>query len=239
MNTKVVKPKLIDDVLVNPGMGFTTFQRFNGDALNEGKGWTEGFPIEYQPFTGRLENDRYPNTSIAYHRLYWRFLEPEEGQYNWALLDKALETAKQRKQQLMFRVAPFGTREGTDVPDWYRNMVGEPKKRELPVHNWRVNPEDPRYAHHFGKLIRALGQRYDGHPDLDSVDLSIIGAWGEGAGSEFLTQATRESLIDAYVDAFRSTPMMMLLTDERTNQYGLSRAPVGWRADCLDRKSVV
>ena len=42
-----VRPKEIDEVLVNPGMGFTTFQRFNGDRLNEGLEWTEGFPIEY------------------------------------------------------------------------------------------------------------------------------------------------------------------------------------------------
>jgi hypothetical protein len=229
----VVKPKLINDVLVNPGIGFTTFQRFNGDRLNEGKSWTEGFPIEYQEFTGSLENQDYPMTSIAYYRLYWRFLEPEEGVYNWALIDQALETARSRSQQLMFRVAPFGTREGSDVPDWFRAMVGESKKEELPYHNWRVNPEDPRYVKHFTALIRAMGERYDGHPDLDSVDLSIVGAWGEGGGSKFLTQSTREALVDAYADTFKKTPLMMLLTDERTNQYGLSRANVGFRVDCL------
>jgi len=36
--------------LTNPGMGFMTFQRFNGDNLNKGDGWTEGFPIDYQSF---------------------------------------------------------------------------------------------------------------------------------------------------------------------------------------------
>ncbi|AZS15611.1 hypothetical protein [Paenibacillus lutimineralis] len=41
----VTRPKVIDDVLINPGIGFMTFQRFNGDKLNEGKGWTEGFPM--------------------------------------------------------------------------------------------------------------------------------------------------------------------------------------------------
>ena len=40
----VVRPQVIDDVLVNPGIGFMTFQRFNGDTLNEGKKWTEGYP---------------------------------------------------------------------------------------------------------------------------------------------------------------------------------------------------
>ena len=37
-----VKPKEIHDVLTNPGIGFTTFQRFNGDTLNPGPWWTEG-----------------------------------------------------------------------------------------------------------------------------------------------------------------------------------------------------
>lgn len=229
--TVVVKPRLIQDVLVNPGIGFTTFQRFNGDKLNDGKGWTEGFPIEYGPFTGSLDNGDHPPTSIAYYRLYWRFLEPEEGCYAWEMIDRALEAAKQHKQQLMFRVAPYGTREGSDVPDWYRRKVGEASG--LPIHNWRVDPENPLYVQHFGGFIRALGERYDGHPDLDSVDVSIIGAWGEGAGSELLQQHTREALVDAYIDTFKQTPLMMLLTDEKTNTYGLSRAPVGYRVDCL------
>ena len=32
--TVVIRPKEIDAVLVNPGMGIQTFQRFNGDAIN-------------------------------------------------------------------------------------------------------------------------------------------------------------------------------------------------------------
>jgi hypothetical protein len=35
--TVVVHPKLIHDVLVNPGMGIQAFQRFNGDSLNAGE----------------------------------------------------------------------------------------------------------------------------------------------------------------------------------------------------------
>jgi hypothetical protein len=35
-NDVVVRPHAIDVVLVNPGMGMETFQRFNGDALNAG-----------------------------------------------------------------------------------------------------------------------------------------------------------------------------------------------------------
>jgi hypothetical protein len=228
---KTIRPVEIDDVLVNPGIGFMTFQRFNGDALNEGTKWTEGYPIVYQPFKGSLENPDHPATSIAYFRVYWKFIEPKQAEYNWELIDTALRTANDRKQTLMLRIAPYGTGKDNDVPDWYRAMLGE--EPGLQVQKWRTNPEDPRYVRHFGKMIRALGSRYDGHPGLESVDLSIVGAWGEGAGSEDLTPATRQGLVDAYLEAFHKTPLVMLLTDEKTNKYGLSKRDVGWRVDCL------
>src|SRR5215472_8139177 len=60
----VVRPREIHDVLVNPGMGITTFQRFNGDALNPALGWSEEGP------TARIEQAAtppdFPDTSIAY-----------------------------------------------------------------------------------------------------------------------------------------------------------------------------
>jgi hypothetical protein len=110
-------------------------------------------------------------------------------------------------------------------------MVGP--EENLPEQKWRTDPEDPRYVEHFGGMVRALGARYDGHPDLESVDLSILGAWGEGAGSARLSQKTREALVDSYLDAFPKTHLVMLLTDEKTNRYGLSKRNVGWRVDCL------
>lgn len=231
-----VVPKEIDSVLNNPGIGFMTFQRFNGDTLNRGLGWTEGDPIKYQPFTGSLANKGYPATSIAYFRVYWRFLEPEEGKYNWPLIDQALKTAAERGQALMLRVAPYGegTSKGNDVPDWYRAQTGA-RQEWIPDGGggWRVDPEDPRYAQKFGALIAAIGKRYDGHPNLEAVDLSIVGFWGEGRGSGILQQTTREALVDAYTDHFTKTPLIILLTDKKTQSYALSKANVGWRVDCL------
>ncbi len=229
----VVRPKEIDDVLVNPGIGFMTFQRFNGDELNTGTRWTEGYPIIYQEFHGRLENNDHPMTSLAYFRVYWKFVEPEEGRYQFEMIDKVLRTAASRGQTLLLRIAPYGTEPDNDVPDWYRKKVGAESGQSLPEKKWRTDPEDPRYAACFGRMIRVLGARYDGHPDLESVDLAIVGAWGEGAGSELLSPKTREALVSSYLEAFASTPLIMLLTDPKTNGYGLSRRDVGWRVDCL------
>ena len=231
----VIRPKEIDEVLNNPGMGFMTFQRFNGDELNEGSGWTEGFPIDYQEFDGDLSNLNYPSTTIAYWRIYWKYMEPEEGAYRWDMLDRALEMARSRGQTLILRIAPHGTGDDKDVPQWYRTMVGTENEWNYnnPVNKWVVDPEDPRYALYFGGLIRALGQRYDGHPDLEAVDLSIVGAWGEGAGSELLSQPTREALVNSYTDSFRKTPLIALLMDKETNMYANSQIPLGWRVDCI------
>ena len=250
----VVKPKVFDGVLTNPGIGFTTFQRFNGDALNTGTKWTEGFPINYQPFNGSLQNKDFPDTRIAYFRIYWRFIEPQEGVYDWSLIDKALQTAHARHQTLMLRIAPYGSQENTDVPAWYRTLTKEPLRKApsdgrhsawAPPANrnqpswapyepqWMVDPMNPAYAHFFGDLIRALGTRYDGDPDLNLVDISIVGPWGEGAGTTDLTTDVMKSLIDSYVDSFHKTPLVIQPTDPKTVGYALSKANVGWRADCL------
>jgi hypothetical protein len=254
VRTVVVKPKPFDGVLTNPGIGFTTFQRFNGDALNAGTDWTEGFPIQYQPFHGSLKNPDFPDTTIAYFRIYWRFIEPQQGVYDWSLIDKALQTAHARHQTLMLRVAPYGTNPKNDVPAWYRTVAGEPYQpagsdgrhpafarpanSKLPgwakyEPQWMVDPTNPAYAHFFGDAIRALGARYDGNPDMNLVDISIVGPWGEGAGTTDLPTSVMKNLMDSYLDSFHKTPLVVQLTDPKTVGYVLSKENVGWRADCL------
>jgi hypothetical protein len=249
--TVVVRPVEIYDVLNNPGIGFMTFQRFNGDNLNKGKGWTEGLPPVYQDFDGDLLNKNYPQTTIAYFRVYWRYMEPEPGKYNWAMIDKALRTAAERGQTLMLRIAPYGEDEN-DVPGWYRIMVG--KEDKYLSGKWRIDPEDPRYVQYFGSMIKALGQRYDGHPDLESVDVSIVGFWGEGEGSHLLSDNTRLSLLNCYLDNFKRTPLTFQPVngdapdpgklvnglpiaaswpDGRNNGTGPQMRYLGYRLDCL------
>ena len=55
-------------------------------------------PDPWAPVPGRgpvldppAPNPFNPQTTIAYWRVYWRFMEPEQGQYRWDMLDRALE----------------------------------------------------------------------------------------------------------------------------------------------------
>lgn len=255
-----VRPTEIFDVLNNPGIGFTTFQRFNGDSLNVpgsypgGGDWDEGLPIVYQPFDGDLTNKNHPLTTIAYFRVDWAYVETAPGVYNWPMIDKALKTAAERGQTLILRVVPY-----TDVKDdkfgipvWFRKMVGKAKTELSP--GWSFDPEDPGYLQYYGGMIRALGQRYDGHPDLELVDVSIVGLWGEGEGTHLLTDKTRIALINCYLDNFKKTHLNFqpvngdapdpgvcvsgtniaaYWPDGRNNGTGPQMRHLGYRMDCV------
>ena len=58
----VVRPKEIHDILVNPGMGITTFQRFNDQAIYPGLSWSEVGP-ESRVDDASAEPD-FPETSV-------------------------------------------------------------------------------------------------------------------------------------------------------------------------------
>jgi len=222
-------------ILTNPGMGFKTFQRFNGDLNNGGTGWTEGFPIEYQPDRGTLVTPEHPMCSLMYFRIYWRFLEPEQGQYQWDMVDKVLATAKARGQTIYLRVAPYGNPGGeisNDLPDWFREAYPEEYTGEHTY--WRVDHEARPFISHFGRFVSALAERYNGHPSLECVDISIIGFWGEGEGTDVISQAAREALLEPYLFGFKDTLLVLQLTDPATVKYCADNHPhVGWRVDCL------
>ncbi len=77
-NVVVVRPKEIHDVLVNPGMGITTFQRFNGQEPNPPLNWSEVGPVAKLPLAATSPD--FPEASVSYCRWYWNVLEPEHRQ---------------------------------------------------------------------------------------------------------------------------------------------------------------
>jgi hypothetical protein len=42
-----------------------------------------------------------------------------------------------------------------------------------------------------------------------------------------------KKLIDTFLESFRKTPLLILLQGKESHFYAASRAPVGWRQDCL------
>jgi hypothetical protein len=234
--TTIIRPTEIDDVLINPGMGFSTFQMFNGDNITPFHDVLNEADLKAFGNSASVENNDHPPTSIAYFRMQWSFIEPAPGKYRWDFIDGLLSIAHKKHQTLMLRISPYRSdadEPSQDVPAWYRKMAG-PNTR-FPTPKWLVDPEDPLYAKYFGAMIRALGQRYDGHPDLESIDVSILGSAGEGGGTELLTEQTMKNLVDPYIESFRQTPLISLLHGKKHIEYLKSNASnfPGWRQDCL------
>jgi hypothetical protein len=214
-----VRPAEIDSVLVNPGMGFTTFYSFNGDSINT----------------------NHPNSSIAYFRWYWDDLEPKENRPTFGMIDSLLAIARERGQKIAFRVMCQNGHEMADkrendhreVPEWYRNSGagGFPYPNGV---SWQPDYDDPLFLDKHGQLIRALGERYDGHPGLDHVDIGSIGHWGEWHSTvgPLPSADNWRALIDIYLESFTRTPLVMNIDGDEALAYAVARG-TGWRADCL------
>ncbi|MBB6144249.1 hypothetical protein HNQ77_002201 [Silvibacterium bohemicum] len=228
--TTVVRPVETQEILVNPGMGIQTFQRYNGDALNSGVKWSEEGPVD--KLRSPAESVDFPQSSVAYCRWHWATLEPEQGKIRWEIIDLALAEARRHGQRLAIRLMPYDP--DHPLPKWYRESgarhANSASAKDANI--WQPDFSDPLYFKYWSALVTEAGRRYDGHPDLDSVDISTVGYWGEGWSDYMPEFPVQKKLIDVYLKAFRKTPLLMNFDQPDALVYGTSHG-AGWRLDCL------
>jgi len=228
----IVKPKEIHDVLINPGMGFTTFHHFNKDHVGKGSDWDSQNVEDLLQPDGDLKYCEYPPSSIAYFRWYWDEIEPEQGRYRWELIDQTIEQARRNGQKLAFRLMP---QNGVPkAPAWYRAIA--PGFTYEEGKSWMPDYESPLFRKHFGNLVAALAERYDGHPGIDHIDMGIVGRWGEwhtsGTGHPMPSMDTQVEFVDLYRHAFTKSWLVMLIGGGEAMAHAIQQG-TGWRADCL------
>jgi len=216
--TVVVRPESSDEVLVNPGMGITTFQRFNGQPLNQGLRWSEEGPTSKQAVASG--GSVFPDTSISYCRWFWNELQPTANRIRWEIIDTALDEARRHHQSLAIRLMPYD--EEHPLPEWYRSAGARRANKATDKDGaiWQPDFSDPLYLKFWSAFITEAGARYDGHPFLDSVDISSVGYWGEGWSDYMPAFQFQKELIDIYFDAFKRTPLLMNFDEPRALAYG-------------------
>src|SRR3954469_14480134 len=229
-DTVILRPVPINDLLLNPNMGITTFNRFNGQATNPPLEWSELGPVAKLPQAATKPD--FPDTTIAYLRWYWNALEPEQGKIRWDILDLALEEARAHGQTLAIRLMPYSNRD--PLPGWYASTgarrANKPADKDGSI--WQPDFSDPLFLKLWGELVAAAGKRYDGNPYLDSVDISSVGYWGEGWSPYMPSFQYQKQLIDIWFDAFPTTTLLMNFDEPQALTYGTGRG-AGWRLDCL------
>jgi len=227
-----LRPPHEDGYINNPHKGTTTFQRLAGEDLYPDLKWDDSkAPMSFSKL-GEKQKDikNYPPSRIAYIRWVWKDLEPEKGKIRFDVVENALAAAAQRGQTLQLRFQPFS---GADTPEWYWKTGARIDEK---VKQWRgyaaPDHNDYRYLKHWGDFIRAMGKKFDGHPNLETVDLAYGGDWGEMGGNA--TYETARKLVDIYYEAFPTTTLI-LMAGSPGAEYAAKQTNriVGWRADCF------
>ena len=214
-----VLPEETEELLANPGIGWETFH------------------------TTRDKDRRLPDwipSTIHYARWGWGVLEPRPGEIDFAFLDNILQETRAAGQKLAFRVMCCSTRPDEPYhPAWLKDAGGKVLTVDYSGQKGLTVPDldDPDTLARHLHFIHRLAARYDGHPDIDHVDLGSVGWWGEWhmSSSEAGRMPSLENcrqIIDTYVNAFRKTPLLMLIGERECLTYATERG-TGWRADCL------
>lgn len=247
-----VRPEESFGYIPNPHRGTTTFQRFQGEDTYPSFITSDTYgPLTSFPKDGQRDNVKFiPRTTLTYCRWPWAWLEPKKGQFNWAIVDKTLAAAKACGQTAQLRFQPYTIRKdyakvpptskrhppksSVDIPDWYWD-TGAPWVEDGVYAPHEPDSNDPLYLEHFGAFIRAFAARYDGHPDLESIDVAYAGFWGESGGNT--TEETAQKLTDLYLESFQKTTLLSMLGTPGCTHAAKAAATsgrrIGWRADCI------
>jgi hypothetical protein len=155
-------------------------------------------------------------------RFKWQAIESQDDRYQWELIDRALEVTRKGGKKLMLRVVA-----GINTPEWLYQAGGKAfpfsnadlahpqhyaESLRMPI------PWDEVYLAKWEEFINAFGERYNGNPDIYSIQMTGGGHIGEmnlpkahkkwqqvGYSDEKLIAAWKR-IINAYQKAFPDTP---------------------------------
>ena len=170
-------------------------------------------------------------------RLSWEYVEPSEGQYNWAYLDAINELTQNAGILWEIEIA-CGAQDGVSTP-FYPSWVVTDGAKTVTLHSDQGHPSticvpwDPVFQAKWHAFIAALGARYDAVENLRAVQMTGVGRdsecyfcsnnekyisdwqWvlsqtpdGTVAEGEQLWENAAETIAGFYADAFPQTPFL-------------------------------
>lgn len=105
-------------------------------------------------------------------RFFWKTIEPEEGKYNWAPIDRLFQIAEKYDKLVVLRF--IGGENRKRSPDWLWNHVTHYVDRTT---RWKAEARvpylgDPSFQKYWNGFIAAVGKRYGAYPRLQRVAMS-------------------------------------------------------------------
>ena len=161
--------------------------RYDDEKLcnNPDKGWyAHYYDNNIDKYCAHYDHDDtledFPMMDHAYLRLAWGYLEPEEGKFNWEIIDRIINPWVAAGKRVSFRVSCKETSmqlDGYATPKW----VFDAGAKYTVMANGTIEPEygDPIFLEKLNNFHRAFAERYDGREEVVYIDLGSYGDWGE------------------------------------------------------------
>lgn len=162
------------EALVNPSMGWT-MHFYSNVPRNYGCRLVPSDTLE-----------DFPGASTIYLRLPWAYLEPEEGRFNWAILDTPAQRWIAKGKRIALRVTTSENWMTYATPKWVKDAGAKGtfyqtgKGRVEKDGPWDPFFDDPIYLQKLDAFLAAYAKRYDGNPNVEFIDVGTFGLWGEG-----------------------------------------------------------
>ncbi|HEY3324387.1 MAG TPA: DUF4832 domain-containing protein [Planctomycetota bacterium] len=194
--TITVTPKDTGAALVNPDMGWT-MHFYSNVPTNYGSKLEPSDTL-----------DDFPGLSTVYLRVPWAMVEPEEGQFNWALLDTPAQRWIAKGKRAAFRITCSENWTENATPDWVRKAGAKvvnytwPKGPDPNGKNWDPVFDDPIFLEKLDHFLAAMSARYNGNPNIAFIDIGTFGMWGEGHtfGSSRIPEDKADPIVRKHID---------------------------------------
>ncbi|SPE29249.1 conserved exported hypothetical protein [Acidobacteriia bacterium SbA2] len=201
----IVQPQDTGMALINPGMGWMVHHYDNSLTT---------YTVDLEPSDTVPE---FPGVSSVYMRLDWSHLEPEEGKFNWSIVDTPMQKWIEAGKTIAFRFCTSEAEESAPyaTPRWVEKAgaKGYHLKGEGEIAPdgamWEPDFNDPVFLDRLDHFLAAAAARYDGNPHVAFIDVGSFGVWGEGhtvASTRIpYSVATIRKHIDLYKKNFKHT----------------------------------
>jgi len=161
------------EALVNPSMGWT-LHYYSNVPTNYGSRLAPSDTV-----------DGFPGLAVVYLRIPWAYVEPEEGAFNWSVVDGPAQRWIARGRRVAFRFSCCESWMRYATPEWVERAGAKgynftPGKLDETGPYWEPDYNDPVFLEKLDRFLAAAAARYDGDPTVDFVDVGSFGVWGEG-----------------------------------------------------------
>jgi hypothetical protein len=186
-----IVPVVCSDLLAQEGQTFVQPKDTSVALANPGMGWGfhyySNIPTNYGSKLAPSDTlDDFPGLTHIYLRIPWSYVEPEQGKFNWSVLDIPAQRWIDKGKKIAVRISCCESWMRYATGEWvakagakgYNFKTGKDITDDGPY--WEPDYDDPIFLEKLDNFLAAFAARYDGSPHVAFVDIGSFGVWGEG-----------------------------------------------------------